>query len=85
MRVTVTAAFRDRLTWRAYGVGEEYEGDEARVSELASMGCVTDDSATEDGGLTDLTVAELKALCDERGVDYPRKATKAQLLSLLAE
>ena len=32
-----------------------------------------------------LTVAQLKALCDERGIDYQKKATKAQLLKLLGE
>lgn len=85
MRATVIAAFRDRLSWRAYDVGEEYEGPDARVSELASMGCVACGPVTEDGDFTGLTVAELKALCDERGIDYAKKATKAQLLSLLGE
>lgn len=84
MRATVIAAFRDRLSWRAYDVGEEYEGADARISELASAGCVNS-GAADGGDLASLTVAELKELCDERGVDYPRKATKAQLVSLLSE
>lgn len=30
-----------------------------------------------------MTVAQLRAACEERGIDAPRKATKAQLLGLL--
>ena len=85
MRATVITAFRDRLSWRTYDEGEEYEGPDARVSELASMGCVACGPATEDGDFTGFTVAELKALCDERGIDYAKKATKAQLLGLLSD
>ncbi len=85
MRATVTAAFRDSLSWRAYDAGDEYEGDEARVSELEAMGYVAVGSVADGDDLTVLTVARLKALCDERGVTYPKKATKAQLLALLGE
>lgn len=35
--------------------------------------------------LSALTVAQLKALCDGRGIGYPRKATKATLVALLEE
>lgn len=35
--------------------------------------------------LTALTAARLRELCEERGIDAPRKATKAQLTALLAE
>ena len=85
MRATVIAAFRDRQSWRAYDAGEEYEGDDTRVSELASAGCVSTGADADVGDLTGLTVAELKALCGERGLEYPKKATKAQLLALLGE
>lgn len=33
--------------------------------------------------LAALTVAQLRSLCEERGIDYPKKATKAQLVELL--
>lgn len=33
--------------------------------------------------LSALTVAQLRELCAERGVDAPRRATKAQLVALL--
>jgi len=33
--------------------------------------------------LSELTVAELKTKCDEAGIEYAKKATKAQLLEAL--
>lgn len=33
--------------------------------------------------LSALTVAQLRELCDERGIDHPSRATKAQLIQLL--
>ena len=32
-----------------------------------------------------MTVSQLRALCAERGVEVPRKATKAQLVGILSE
>ena len=85
MTAIVAAPFRDRATWRAYVAGEEYTGTDARISELAAAGLV--EASGADGGedLSALTVARLRALCDERCVEYPRKATKAQLIALLGE
>lgn len=40
-----------------------------------------DPEPTQD--LTALTVAQLRELCDERGIEAPKRATKAQLLELL--
>ena len=34
---------------------------------------------------TKLTNAELRAMCEGRGIDAPKRATKAQLLALLGE
>ena len=34
---------------------------------------------------TELTVAEIKAKLDELGIDYDKKATKAELLELLKD
>lgn len=39
------------------------------------------ETAAED--LTSLTVAELRTLCAERGIDAPKRATKARLVGLL--
>lgn len=87
MRCLVTYPFFVRRGGRIYEVGEVFEGDDRTVARLVSRGLV-DPEASEAFGESDLsalTVAELKALCDERGVDYPKKATKAQLLALLGE
>ena len=35
--------------------------------------------------LTALTAAQLKELCAERGIDAPKRATKAQLAALLGQ
>lgn len=35
--------------------------------------------------LSALTVAQLKSLCADRGIDVPRRATKAQIIALLTE
>jgi len=40
-----------------------------------------DPEPTQD--LSALTVARLRELCDERGIEAPKRATKAQLLELL--
>lgn len=78
----VTQAFRDADTWRAYGVGDPYEGP--RSEELAALGFV-EGGGNLPPGIGGLTAAQLRDLCAERGVEAPRKATKAQLLALLGE
>lgn len=35
--------------------------------------------------LSALTVATLREMCEDRGIDAPKKATKAQLVALLTE
>jgi len=46
---------------------------------------VTPAQPNEQTDLTALTVARLRELCAERGVDAPKRATKAQLVQLLSE
>ncbi|WP_438905816.1 HeH/LEM domain-containing protein [Enterococcus sp. AZ150] len=41
--------------------------------------------ATFNTNYSDLTVVELKALLDERGIDYPSNAKKQDLIDLLEE
>ena len=70
------------ILWRE---GETFVGDPATVSQLAAKGYlrVGDDAEPEVVDLAALTVAELRSLCEERGVDAPRRARKADLLAML--
>lgn len=93
----VLIPFRDRFTWVAYNVGDEYEGTPERVRTLSEGGFVQDGTNTHADGenaavsnldaaesnLDALTVSELRALCAERGIAVPSRATKATLIGLL--
>ena len=93
----VLIPFRDSLTWASYDVGDEYDGTPERIQELVGGGYIqcaavtTSDAenAPEDakGAANDdlgkLTVAQLRAICDERGIDVPKRASKPKLLEAL--
>ena len=93
----VIVPFRDRHTWVAYRVGDDYDGTPERLRQLSEGGFVqyginthADGESAADGGtaaqtgnLDALTVTELKALAKERGIAVPSKATKRALLELL--
>ena len=95
--VRVITPFRDRETWRAYAVGDEYDGTPERVQRLSEGGYVQSGLvAHEDGengsdGLTDtaesisaeMTVTQLRQIADERGIEVPSRAKKAELLEIL--
>lgn len=75
----------DRITERVLSVA-----DEAATPEGAETATPEGAETAENGealGFVDeadnLTVAQLKSLLDQMGVEYPSKATKAQLLELL--
>lgn len=82
MLAAVRAPFRDGETWAAYAAGDAFEGDPNRVAALVARGLVSvaDD---DDRDLSGLAVAQLRSMCDERGIAAPRRATKAQLVALL--
>ena len=95
--VRVVTPFRDRETWRTYAVGDEYVGTPERIRELVMGGYVdsglvaqgatenVSDSPTvgESGNLYGMTVDDLRKLAEERGVNVPKRATKARLLEIL--
>lgn len=87
MTATVTVRFRDRFTWRLYEVGDQFDGTDGRVAELAALGivAVAVDAPAESVDLSALTVEKLRELCADRGIEVPKRATKAQLIALLDE
>ena len=81
---TVIKSFRDRVTWRRYGPGDEYSADAQREAELVEIGLIAVEADVLPApDLSAMTCAELRALCAERGVTAPKRATKAQLVALL--
>lgn len=94
MRCVVTHPFFVKRGGHIYAVGETFEGPEATVKWLVRHGLAEPCERSSTSPAADvatsadpsqLTVAELKSLCDERGIAYAKKATKAQLVSLLGE
>lgn len=73
--------FRDTRT------GATYEPSSAFVAEMMAKNPALvplDAAETEPAqDLSALTVARLRELCGERGIEAPRRATKAQLVTLL--
>ena len=86
----VLIRFRDAETWRLYDVGDEWEGTPERLDVLARGGFVegrptTRPDAEDAAGATpaDMTVAQLREVAASRGIEVPKRATKAKLLKLL--
>ena len=84
-RVSVLMPFWDRRAKVQRAAGESFDADDGRAAEIAAIlpGYVELSAAGDD--LSGMTVAELRALADERGVTYPRNAGKAKLIGLLEE
>ena len=93
--VTVLRRFADFSAKCDRSVGEQFEATEKRAEYIDAKlpGYITfepiedghEQEADESADLSKLTVAALKALAAERGVDVPRGAKKAQLIELLEE
>ena len=93
----VTKQFRDRETWVAYEVGDDWEGSPERLEALSKAGYVQSGLIAHDGKengsdvridtaesiLGDKTVAELRQIADERGIEVPKRVSKAKLLEIL--
>ena len=93
----VLIRFRDIETWRLYDVGDEWEGPSERLDVLVQGGFVEKRPTTrpdaENGSdevtdateavSADMTVAQLREIAESRGIDVPKRATKAKLLELL--
>lgn len=93
----VIIPFRDRETWVAYKVGDEYDGTPERIQELAEGGYVQFGLIAHEGkengsdGRTapaesisaDMTVAQLREVAISRGVEVPKRVSKERLLEIL--
>ena len=84
--VTVLKGFRDLKRHVSRKPGDMFEATEERAAHLAAAlpGFVSYEAA--EGPKVDyskLTVAKLKALCEERKIAVPPKAKKADLIALL--
>lgn len=88
MFVKTNRNFFDTLTGDYRYAGDEFEVSKERFNELNEKvpGFVTElnpKTKKEIDPLDNLTVAEIKALLDEKGVDYDPKAKKEELKALL--
>jgi hypothetical protein len=93
--VTVLRRFRDFASNCDRIAGEQFEATEKRAEYIdaklpgyITFVPVTEESepeASEEADLAKLTVAALKALAAERGIDIPKGTKKAQLIALLEE
>jgi hypothetical protein len=74
------------MRYRDTRTGATYEPSSAFVAEMMAKNPALvplDAAEPEPVNLSALTVATLRALCGERGIEAPKRATKAQLLELL--
>lgn len=73
--------FRDTRTGATYEPSSRFVAEMmAKDPALVPLGAA-EPEPTQD--LSALTVAQLRELCGERGIEAPKRATKAQLLELL--
>ena len=75
------------MRYRDTRTGATYEPSSAFVAEMMAKNPVlvpldaAETEPTQD--LSALTAAQLRELCGERGIEAPKRATKAQLIALL--
>jgi len=96
MTATTIKPFRHANTGITYLVGDEFEGTDEQARELCAKGFLTmsDDSALEGNpegelaepdeeevALEDMTVAQLRAICNEYGIEVPERAKKENLVA----
>lgn len=84
--VTVLKPFRDFAKHRDRVVGETFKATEERARQIdAKLPGYIAYVVEESVDLSKMTVAQLKELAAERGIEVPSGAKKAQLVSLLEE
>lgn len=88
VKVKVLKPFRDLQEDTDREPGDVFDATEARASHIAHVlpgyvEFVADDATVDEPDLVSLKVAELRALAEERGVDVPRNAKRADLVRAL--
>ena len=89
MTATTIKPFRHANTGITYLVGDEFEGTDEQARELCAKGYLEIvDEAPQEGeteadevALEDMTVAQLRAICEEYGIPAPAKAKKENLVA----
>lgn len=81
--VTVRKPFYDRREKVDRNVGDTFSATEERAAQIDRTipGFITYSEAAED--YSSMTVPQLRELCKERGIEVPRRASKATIVSLL--
>jgi len=93
----VLIRFRDQQTMVLYDVGDEWEGTPERLEALSEGGYVqsgliahegeenSPDASTDTAELisSEMTVAQLREIAESRGIELPKRVTKAKLLGIL--
>ena len=98
VEVKTLKLFWDKKAKKNRKPGDVFEATEARAKEIdakipgyisyapvESAESVVETPAEPEEDLAGMTVAKLKALCAERGIDVPKYAKKAELVALLKE
>lgn len=90
VRVKVLKPFRDLKAHVDRKVGDTFEAPEERAAHIdAALPGYVEIQATAGepvvAGLSGMTVAQLRALASERGVELPRGAKKADIIKALGE
>ena len=88
MEARVINPFKHTNTGIRWNVGDVFRGDTDTVLELADMGFVEAPGMDFPGceaapDLASMTVRELSAICDERGIEGKGQPRKSELVTLI--
>lgn len=80
MAYKVVTGFEDVETGVFYDIHTQIEGDNENIEKYIEAGVVVDENPKKEP-----TVAEIKVMLDEKGIEYDAKAKKDELLELLGD
>lgn len=90
MRVKVTAELTIHYNGQSYGPGAEFDiapQDLPQIGDLVAIILKTPEPAIEPAAFdtAELTIAEIKTILDGHGIEYSKRARRAELLAMLPE